>query len=194
MRKLIIIRIVHTPFDMGSAKDGLMREAVAKMGRQRFEENLRRIEKFWDDVDAEVEQLGADPERLRIYQDGLPCAGELGERIVRETAARGSRNYQIVQRLMDRGARVEATESPDLLRLEYGYIKAILEAGSEEEKKAAEARYNQAKDRLLDERDSYIARSIDSTLRDGETGLLFIGASHNVLPKIPGDIDVKLLD
>lgn len=194
MRKLIIIRIVHTPFDMGSAKDGLMRDGIAKMGRQRFEENLKKIEKFWGEVDKEVESLDVEPKKFHIYQDGLPVAGELGERIVRETASRGSRNYQIVQKLMDRGAMIEATESPDLLRQEYGYIKALLDAGTEEEKKKAEARYDQVKDRLLDERDAFIARSIDSTLKDGETGLLFIGASHNVLPKVPKDIEVKLLD
>ncbi|MDM7913050.1 MAG: hypothetical protein QUS09_08125 [Methanotrichaceae archaeon] len=194
MRKLIIIRIVHTPFDMGSAKEGLEREGIAKMGKHGWEENLRRIERFWYDVEREVESLASEPEKLRIYQDGLPCAGALGERIVRETAARGSRNYQIIQRLMDRGARIEATESPELLKKEYGYIKTLLEARTVEEKKAAEARYNQVKDRLLEERDAFIARSINSTLKDGEIGLLFIGASHNVLPKIPKDIEVRLLD
>ncbi len=65
----------------------------------------------------------------------------LGERIVRETAAKGSRSYQI-----------------------------------------------------LEKRDAFIAQSIDSTLKDGETGLLFIGASHYVLPKVPKEIDVKLLN
>lgn len=194
MRKLVIIRIVHTPFDMGSAREGLEREGIARIGKQRWEENLKRIEHFWSEVDREVESLVAEPEKLRIFQDGLPCAGMLGERIVRETAAKGSRNYQIIQGLMDRGARIEATESPELLKQEYSYIKALLDAKTDEEKKAAEARYCHVKDRLLEERDIFIARSIDSTLKDGETGILFIGASHNVLPKVPKDIDVKLLD
>lgn len=194
MRKLIIIRIVHTPFDMGSARDGLEREGIARLGKQRWEENLRRIEKFWSEVEKEAEPLATEPEKLRIYQDGLPCAGALGEKIVRETAAKGSRNYQIIQRLMDRGARIEATESPELLKQEYGYIKALLEAKTGEEKRTAEDRYSQVKDRLLEERDVFIAHSIDSTLKEGETGILFIGASHNVLPRISKDIDVKLLD
>ncbi len=97
------------------------------MGKQRWEANLRRIEEFWSDVDREVEPLATEPEKLCIYQDGLPCAGELDERIDRETAAKRSRNYQIIQRLMDRGARIEATESPVLLKQEYSYIKALLE-------------------------------------------------------------------
>jgi len=191
---LIVIRIVHTPFDMGSVREDLVKEGVARMGRQRWEENQRRIEQFWNEVETEVDLLGLDSKGLHIYQDGLPCAGALGERIVRETAAKGSRNYQIVQKLMDQGARIEATESPTLLRQEYDYIKAFMEAKSDVERREAEASYNSVKDKLLEERDAFIAGSIDTTLGDGETGLLFIGASHDVIPRLPKDIEVKLLD
>jgi hypothetical protein len=194
MRMLIVIRIVHTPFDMGSVREDLVKEGVARMGRQRWEENQRRIEQFWNEVETEVDLLGLDSKGLHIYQDGLPCAGALGERIVRETAAKGSRNYQIVQKLMDQGARIEATESPTLLRQEYDYIKAFMEAKSDVERREAEASYNSVKDKLLEERDAFIAGSIDTTLGDGETGLLFIGASHDVIPRLPKDIEVKLLD
>jgi hypothetical protein len=194
MRNLIIIRIVHAPTDMGSAGAGLEKAGISTLGRQRWQENQKKIEKFWQELEAEVEGLGLDMGKLRIYQDGLPCAGALGERIVRETAAKGSKNYQIVQKLMDRGAKIEATESADLLRLEYGYIKALLEAKTDEERLAAQERYNLIKDQLLEDRDLFIAGAIDASLKEGETGLLFIGASHSVLPKIAGDIEVKCLD
>jgi hypothetical protein len=179
---------------MGSAGGALEKAGISTLGRQRWLENQKKIENFWLELEAEVDGLGLEMDKLRIYQDGLPCAGALGERIVRETAAKGSKNYQIVQKLMDKGARIEATESADLLRQEYGYIKALLEAKTNEERRAAEERYNQVKDKLLEERDLFIARAIDATLAEGETGLLFIGASHNVLPKIAGDIEVKCLD
>ncbi|MCK9585443.1 hypothetical protein [Methanothrix soehngenii] len=194
MRKLIVIRIVHSPTDMGSASASLEKAGISTLGKQRWQENQKKIESFWLDLEKEVDDLGLDVGKLRIYQDGLPCAGALGERIVRETAAKGSKNYQIVQKLMDRGAKIEATESADLLRQEYGYIKALLEAKTDEMKRMAEERYNQVKDKLLEDRDLFIARAIDATLAEGETGLLFIGASHNVLPKIAGDIEVKCLD
>lgn len=193
-RKLIVARIVHSPSDMGSAQDGLTRSGMDALGRQRWQENQRKIEQFWLDLEKEVEEMGLDAARLHIYQDGLPCGGPLGERIIRETAARGSKNYQIVQRLMERGARIEATESPELLRQEYGYIKALLDAKSDEEKRSAEEMYGQVKDRLLLERDLFIARAIDATLPEGETGLLFIGAAHDVLSKLAGDIEVLSLD
>jgi hypothetical protein len=179
---------------MGSASASLEKAGISTLGKQRWQENQKKIESFWLDLEKEVDDLGLDVGKLRIYQDGLPCAGALGERIVRETAAKGSKNYQIVQKLMDRGAKIEATESADLLRQEYGYIKALLEAKTDEMKRMAEERYSQVKDKLLEDRDLFIARAIDATLAEGETGLLFIGASHNVLPKIAGDIEVKCLD
>ena len=194
MRKLIVVRIVHAPSDMGSASAGLEKAGKSALGEARWQENQKKIEKFWQELETEVEGLGLDMTKLHIYQDGLPCAGEIGERIVRDTAAKGSRNYQIVQKLMDRGARIEATESVDLLRREYGFIKALLEAKTDSERRAAEEQYNRAKDNLLVQRDQFIAQAIDASLKDGETGLLFIGASHNVLPKIASDIDVKCLD
>jgi hypothetical protein len=194
MRRLIVIRIVHTPLDMGSASADLEKTGISRLGKLRWDENQKRIELFWLELEKEVDGLALDPSKLRVYQDGLPCSGQLGERIVRETAAKGSRNYQIVQKLMDKGAEIEATESADLLRQEYNYIKAFLEAKTAEERQEAETRYKLAKDKLLEERDAFIAKSIDESLKEGETGLLFIGASHNVLPKIPKDIEVKCLD
>lgn len=194
MRKLILIKIVHTSTDMGSMGEGLVKEGMAKIGREKWLENQRKIEKFWDDLEKEIDGLGLDYSKTRIYQDGLPCGGELGLRIVRETADKGSKNYQIVRTLIERGATVEATESPELLRKEYEHIKALITAKTPEEKTNAARRYDQIKDELMQERDAYIAKAIDATLKDHETGLLFIGAAHKVVPRLPEDIEVKSLD
>lgn len=194
MRKLILIRIVHTAADMGSMGEGLTKESVAKVGREKWLENQRKIEKFWDELEKEIDALNLDYSRTRIYQDGLPRGGEFGLRIVRETADKGSRNYQIVRKLIEKGATIEATESPELLLKEYGYIKAIVSATTPDEKENTVRRYEQIKDELIHERDAYIAKAIDATLKDDETGLLFIGSAHNVIPKLAKDIEVKSLD
>ncbi len=194
MRRLIVIRIVHTPSDMGSMREGIEKESRAQVGEARWDENQRRIARFWDEVEKEVLGLNLDLKKVRIYQDGLPAAGELGERIVRETAEKGSRNYQIILDLMAGGATIEATESPKLLIQEYQNIKAIVEAGTDEQRAAASRQYERIKDDLLKARDEFIARSIGSTLQDGETGLLFIGAHHNVIPHLDSDIAVAALD
>ncbi len=194
MRRLILIRIIHTSADMGSMGEGLVKEGMAKIGREKWLENQRKIERFWDELEKEIDGLGLDYSRTRIYQDGLPCGGELGLRIVRETADKGSKNYLIVRKLVERGATIEATESPHLLRKEYEHIKAVITSKTPEEKADAARRYDQIKDELMQERDAYIAKAIDTSLKDGETGVLFIGAVHNVTPRLAKDIEVKSLD
>lgn len=194
MRRLFVVRIVHTSADMGSMSEGLIKEGIAKLGREKWIENQRKIENFWNDVEKEIDSLNLDYSKTRIYQDGLPCGGELGLKIVRETADKGSRNYLIVRNLIEKGETIEATESPELLRKEYEHIKAIVTAESEKEKAEAIQKYEQIKDELMRERDDYIANAIDITLKDGETGVLFIGAAHNVVSKLPKDIEVISLD
>jgi hypothetical protein len=194
MRKLIQIKIVHTSLDMGSMKDSLRKEGITKIGKKRWEENMEKIERFWDEVEVEIDSLNLDYKKVRIYQDGLPCGEELGLKIVDETAKKGSKNYQIVKKLIEKGATIGKTESAKLLQEEYRYIKEFLNAASEDEKINAIQQYNKVKDELIKKRDTFIAEKIDKTLGDDEIGLLFIGAAHNVVPKLPSDIKVVSLN
>jgi len=167
---------------------------MARIGKEKWLLNQRKIMNFWNELEKEIDALALDYSRTRIYQDGLPCGGELGLRIVRETAQKGSRNYQIVWKLIERGALIKATESPDLLRKEYEHIKAIITSTNAKEKEEAKGKYEGVKDELIRERDAHIANAINETLENNETGLLFIGAAHNVIPLLAEDIEIKILD
>jgi len=193
MRRLILVRIVHSQEDMGSAGEGLLKESMERLGKEGWEENQRRIERFWRELVEAVDKLELDYSRVRVYQDGLPAGGELGMKIVNETAARGSQNYRLVKKLIEKGAVLEATESPELLLKEYRHIKLIAGALTREEREEAKLQYEKAKTLLIEERDLYIARRIQETLNEGETGILFIGATHQVASRLPGDIEVKNL-
>ena len=43
MRRLIVIRIVHAPADMGSASTGLEKDGISALGKQAWEENQKTI-------------------------------------------------------------------------------------------------------------------------------------------------------
>ncbi len=187
------IPIVHTPEDMGSVRESLERVSAAKLGKQRWIENVRRIERFWSEVERELDALGLDYSRVRIYQDGLPCGGELGMKIVNSVADAGSKNFQLIRKLIGKGATLEATEEPDLSKKEREHIKAIVEARTGKERAEAERRYNQVKGELLRARDAFIAGEIGDTLKDDEIGLLFIGADHDVKSRLLSDILVESL-
>lgn len=190
MRKLILVRIVHDVEDMGSIRGFFKKIGEAKIGKEKWKEKQRMIEQFWIGVARAIDALGLDYSKVKIYQDGLPCGGDLGLRIVNESAAKGSANFQILTKLIERGAAIEATESAELLIKEYQHVQAIANAKTEDERIESLRQYRKVKDKLLEERDDAVARAIDATLREGETGILFIGAFHNVSPKLPNDIEI----
>lgn len=193
MRTLYIIPIVHSAADMGSMAKELEKKGIEKLGKKKWEENQRRIAQFWIQAEKELDALKLNYSNVRIYQDGLPIGGETGMKIVTQTAAKGSRNYQIVQKLVEKGATLEETESKELLIKEYQFVQTFVYAPADKKNLALQA-YEQAKDDLIKKRDAYIAKRIDASLKKGETGILFIGAHHKVKEKLPESIAIKALE
>lgn len=78
------------------------------------------------------------------------------------------------------------TESPELLLEEYRQITRDLaqESGSD----PGPAETQTSREALLKRRDQYIADRINSTLEDGETGILFLGMLHSLTNLLAKDI------
>ena len=205
MRKLIYVPIVHTTADMGSQAEALEREHVRRHGRGEWARTRRLIDEVWEGLRTRLLALALDYRGVRIYQDGLPvCGRELD--IVREVAQAGSRNYALILELLDRGAMLEGTESPDLLREEYERIQSAIpkesvprgrmqtgesaSAGLPDQAREESARESE---RILRQRDEFIGRRIDETLKEGEVGILFIGLMHRVDRFLPRDVEVQYL-
>ncbi|MBU3912597.1 MAG: TraB/GumN family protein, partial [Nanoarchaeota archaeon] len=93
----------------------------------------------------------------------------------------------------EKGAKIEETESKELLLKEYDYVKEFTSAENEK-KDVALKEYEKAKDELIKKRDEFIAKRIDETLKEDETGFLFIGAHHKVKDKLAKGIEIKELD
>lgn len=181
-RQLICISIIHPPEDLGSQMEATRSEYVARYGHETWQEHVAALEKFWREIRNFLFLLPLDSRTVRIYQDGLPVCGRELE-IASELAARGSRNYQLVLDLVQKGARLMGTEDPDLLRKEKERWE---ESAGKIFQSAAEYGY----DDLMAGRDRYIADRIHRTLQEGEVGLLFIGALHRVTDKLPADIEM----
>ena len=175
---------------MGSLSEKLQEEIVSRIGKEKWEENQRRIQEFWNELEKELFELKLDLEHTKIYQDGLPCGGEIGMKIVHITAKLGSQNYRLIEKLVENNAEIIATENPELLIEERNLLIDIYNSSTPEEKEKAKQRYEVRKKTLLQERDEYIASRINNTLQIGETGILFIGAEHNVITSLAQDIEV----
>ncbi|MCO5383688.1 MAG: hypothetical protein NHB15_17765 [Methanosarcina barkeri] len=114
----------------------------------------------------------------------------MGMKIVHITAKLGSQNYRLIEKLVENNAEIIATENPELLIEERNLLMDIYNSSTPEEKEKAKQRYEVRKKTLLQERDEYIASGINNTLQIGETGILFIGAEHNVITGLAQDIEV----
>ncbi|MDY9926964.1 hypothetical protein [Methanosarcina sp.] len=190
MRKLVYIRIVHTAADMGSLSESLQEEIISRIGIDKWKETQSMIREFWDKLEKKLLELKLDLEHTKIYQDGLPCGGEMGMKIVHTTAELGSQNYRLIEKLVENKAEIVATEKPELLIEERNLLMNVYNSSTLEEKVKAKQRYEVRAKTLLQERDEYIASRINNTLKDEENGVLFIGAEHNVIPGLTKDIEV----
>lgn len=183
MRILIVIPIIHTEQDMGSLLEQTKQAYVTRYGDEKWAEHLKAIDDVWRGIRQMIAALELPYARVRLYQDGLPLCGKEAD-IVKEVAAQGSQNHQLLVELMAQGAQLMGTEDPALLLQEYQLHQGALGGGKpdHENQQAEQSRG------LLAQRDRFIAGRINATLLAGEIGLLFVGMAHSVEPLLAGDI------
>ncbi len=195
-RRLVHVPIVHTEADLGGLGRPVQRARLRLLGTRAWRSRLKAIDAMWSEIERAIEQLGLSYERVRLYQDGLPACGREPE-IVAELAGKGSLNHRLLQRLIEKGASLMGTESGELLIEEYERAKEA--AGSPAAshgrlggglRPPAGDREGHPGDSLLARRDSFIAGRINSTLREGETGILFLGMLHSLDNLLAEDIQV----
>jgi hypothetical protein len=188
MGKLYLVPILHMSADMGSLASALDETAKAEFGQEVWQKHKGAVSSFWDSIGQFFD--ATDVKDFKIYQDGMVANGADGLRIIREGISQGSKNYEIIGKLLQRGAVLVKTEDLVLVKQEYAYIAKIAHSKSLKEKEVWALRYKVAQSRLLRQRDDFIAKRIEVTLGEGDTGILFIGAYHDILSRLPDDIQV----
>ncbi|TET10765.1 hypothetical protein E3J84_03670 [Candidatus Aerophobetes bacterium] len=188
MKKLLYVPIIHIEADLGRVAPIIDKRSSQMCGKERWTQHKKSVLGFWDSIANFFAHLRAS--NLKIYQDGLMIDGEIGKKIIEEGASKGSKNHKIVLELMEKGAKIMKTEDLSLLKEEYNSIIKLSQTKSFLEKMLVYIGYKLRKNPLMEKRDKFIAERINETLKDGEAGVLFVGAYHNVLPRISKDIIV----
>lgn len=183
--------ILHMEADLGSVASDIDQRSSLICGEEKWKKHKQAVSHFWDSLATYFQRLEAT--NLKIYQDGLVADGELGRRIVEAGAEMGSKNYQILLQLIERGAELVRTEEVSLVKQEYEYIIRLAQSKSLLQRGQAYFQYRMHKARLTEERDRSIGQRINGTLGEGQRGVLFLGAYHNVLPLLAKDIAVTEL-
>lgn len=188
MRTLFYLPIIHTSADLGSIAKDVTKRGIAELGEDVYKEHENTVRGFWMAISKYFDSIKVTGRKL--YQDGMVANGAVGQKIVEEGVKSGSQNYELILRLLKRGAILVKTEDFNLVKKERDNLVAITQAKSSGIKLIAALKYKLVKNSLLNKRDKFIAHSISETLNPGQTGIIFIGAYHNIKKKLPRDIQI----
>jgi hypothetical protein len=176
---------------MGELAADIEQGAKALVGNSNMQQHKHIINLYWQAI-ANYWQ-GKQVAGLKIFQDAMAADGVVGQKIVKSLAEAGSINYQILAQLIEQGALLVKTEDPEPLKEEYFLIREMTKNKSLLRSVSALLQYQRRKDKLLKARDTYIIKRITDNLQDGETGVCFLGAEHQIVAHLPEDIEVVAL-
>jgi len=188
MRTLIYVPVIHTSADLGSLAEDVAKRGKIDLGEEVWRQHEEIVNGFWNVLIKYFDSL--EVSGFKIYQDGMVAEGEVGQRIVEEGVRSGSKNYEVIARLIEKGAILVKTEDFSLVSKERDSLIKITQGKIAVEKLIAIIKYKITKNRILKERDRYIARRIAETLHQGERGIIFIGAYHDLKKRLPEDIKI----
>ena len=189
MRTIIFVPIIHTSADFGSLAKDVEKRGVLDLGEDLWKAHRKTVDGFWDVISHYFDSI--DASGMKIYQDGMVAEGAVGQEIVEAGMKSGSKNYELVLRLIKRGAILVKTEDFKFVKEERDRLLAITQAKSIIKKLIAYIKYKLVKNRLLNKRDKFIAKRITETLSQNERGIIFIGAYHNIKKRLPKDIQIR---
>ena len=157
MRTIIEIPLVHVPFGHWDKE-----RLDATFGKNPDPTIVRQIiqgnREYWDEADTFLEATKID----KVYQEASMVEYSEQEFLERFGQYRWkNRNVDAFFRLLERGAQFVRTESTYARNETTG-------------------RLSFRKPDPLEPADSFMAKTIDETLVDGETGVLFLGVEHGV--------------
>lgn len=187
-RKLIYVPILHLSADLGEVALEIDKRGPILFGEEGWKRHKGVISGFWESIASYFYTM--EVKDFKIYQDGMVADEKIGLKIVEEGVKRGSKNHEIVSKLINLGARLIKTENFPLVKKEYDYLMKITKSDLLIKKIVNTLKYKVHKKKMLEERDQFIARTIDKTLKPGERGILFLGAQHDVVSKLPDDIGI----
>lgn len=181
-RQILYVPILHAKAEVALIED----EALTEGGGKKAESHTALLE-MWKGIQQKLEELKPVWEKVQIYQEALPVCGK-ERKIVESLAEKGSQNHRLILELLKKGCSLEGTEDPNLLLREYDLLSRAFQ---DREQKRNVSGYQAESEKVLQERDRFIAARIRETLKDGGTGLLFIGVRHKVDPLLKNEFPIS---
>lgn len=149
-----------------------MRDDLSKITPELPEDYDSKSGEFWNYV---AEKLRTQTKVQRIFFDSLITASAAANFVKKES----SRAYDIIQEFS--GAELMITEDKDLVAESSSWAK-MLESGD-----VSSATQDLLADTMTD-RDRFVAKTVSDSLKDGETGILFLSPGRRAGDYLLSDI------
>jgi hypothetical protein len=137
----------------------------------------QKSKEFWDYIDEKLRNRSIQ----KLYYDSLTI-DEPGKAL--EFVKKSNEDcYNLVRRFNEAGAKIEITEDPLLVQEAAAWISML------QNDKTDLATQEMLAKNMID-RDKYIGGRISESLRDGETGILFLAPGRQISEYVSSDIRV----
>ena len=150
-----------------------MEEIMLATGRKVSEDVKEEIEGFWHNLENQLSKFGRID---KVYRDMITADGEEG---AQQLSMIDPYNFEVVKALLGKGAKLVRTEDPLLVKEAEAWVGSMA--------RGSPSAVELFRENLRD-RNNYISKRIDETLKPGETGILFIEPSREL--KLPQGLEV----
>jgi len=152
-------------------------------GKESPSDYVEKLEKYWIQVEEQISDLELKLGRTsRLYHELIPSGGEQGLKALKDL---NEKSFQVVERRVEKGAQLEATEDADLMT-EFMDWSRCLSVGLQNQKVVATV--YQAYTEANKKRNEFIPKHIDETLKPDEIGVLFMREGHQM--QFPSGVEV----
>jgi hypothetical protein len=152
-------------------------------GKESSAEFTDKLDNYWRQVEEQLSDLELKLGQVsRIYHELIPSGGEEGLKALKDL---NEKSHQAVQTRVDKGSQLEASEDAELLTEVMDWSRCL--AIGLQNQKVLNTVY-QSYVEAGKKRDEFVARRIDETLKENETGILFMREGHQV--QFPSGVEV----
>jgi hypothetical protein len=190
MRTLIYIPIVPSIAEVGTLEKEAKRKSITSAVENNWQMHINTVNGYWSAIESYFENISCYIPGIKIYLDAMFFERTTSFKFLDQQINTGNRNSEIVSKLIDQGAILIKTEEFKMSQDEGDEFQNVLISKSIIQRLILLLRYNFSHRIFLKKRDQSIAKTIDETLHQKETGILFIGVYNKVMNRLAKDITV----
>jgi len=153
-------------------------------GRNAPDDFLEKFDQYWQQAEEHLVKLEKVGKIDKIYHESIFLSDEEGLEAIKQI---NDNSYKIIKKIYEKGAKLEGLENRDRFyeMMDWARCLSVIIASEKVFNKVSKF-YQEAQK----ERDKFVAKQIDKTLKKNETGLLLMNETDRRRIQFPSDIQI----